>query len=180
MCTTLIVRAGVGISLAVLFASCGSSNSSSVGGEPQTTHTTQTVATTKTANGPVIPDGTWSKTATVQQADALGITPAMRTKYLGHGGQMPLKVIWKIQGSTWSVFTSSGGRPPELGDGGSSRYPTAHRWTTDNGQNAYTYAWTIHGGALRLRVVHKGAANTDTSQDYKIVRLITEGTFRRK
>jgi hypothetical protein len=171
-----------------MLGGCGGSGKDTATDQPSKTPapgstsstTTKKVSSTTQRTGPVISNGAYAKTVTLQQANALGITRATRAKYLGHGGQMPLKVIFKIEGSTFSVFESSGGRPPELGDSGSAAYPAPHRWTNDDGQGGVvTYAWNMKGGTLRLRVL-KDTIPGDTGQTLKVVRLITEGTFRRQ
>ena len=171
--------------LTPLLAGCsdGSAAPSSVDrSEPTTSPSTGPAATsTPTYPGETIPDGTFSKTVTRADAQALGIREKelLRSEL---GGDGEVTYTYRFAGDRWTLFGDYDG-VPEVGDLGTLTYDSEGKVAlTSEGEGCpgcvYTYEWRLNGNQLSMTLV--GHDSTDRPDDLLAVRFVTEGSYTRQ
>lgn len=130
-------------------------------------------------SGGSIPDGSYAKTVTVDQAKAMGITDRDFLDQLGEDGMTTF--VFKFQGERWTVFVVED--VPEPGDLGILEYDAEGDAVMTSASDGcpgcvYTYDWALVGDELTFTLV--GHESTDTPDDVVMVRFVTEGVFTRQ
>lgn len=127
--------------------------------------------------GATIPFGTYTKTATTQEATDMGIDPTIAAEVLGPSGEA--KFSFAIEDGRWTEYDYGGpGGTRQVGDLGTYTYDDRGRWITvsESGGCARCivgYEWTFNNGVLTLNLAD--VAGHSEYDDF--VRLITQGTF---
>ncbi len=166
--------------LVLVLAGCGDdSPASTATADGSTSTTTPDDASEPTATGEVIPDGSYGKTVTVDQAKAMGITDKGFLRQLGE--DETTSFVYKFQGDRWTQFVVE--EVPEPGDGGPLQYDANDNVVMTSESDGcpgcvYSYDWSLVGDQLTLTLV--GHESTDTPEDVVIVRFVTEGAFTRQ
>jgi hypothetical protein len=148
-------------------------------GDDNPAPTTPAVSSETADAAAVIPDGSYAKTVTVDQAKAMGITDKSFLRQLGK--DETTSFVYKFQGDRWTQFVVEGA--PEPGDLGPLEYDANDDVVMTSESDGcpgcvYSYDWSLDGDQLTLTLV--GHDSTDTPEDVVIVRFITEGTFTRQ
>ena len=148
-------------------------------GDDDPAPTTPAVSSERADAAAVIPDGSYAKTVTVDQAKAMGITDKSFLRQLGE--DETTSFVYKFQGDRWTQFVVEGA--PEPGDLGPLEYDAKDDVVMTSESDGcpdcvYTYDWSLDGDKLTLTLV--GHDSTDSPEDVVIVRFITEGTFTRQ
>jgi hypothetical protein len=148
-------------------------------GDDNPAPTTPAVSSETADAAAVIPDGSYAKTVTVDQAKAMGITDKSFLRQLGE--DETTSFVYKFQGDRWTQFVVEGA--PEPGDLGPLEYDANDDVVMTSESDGcpgcvYSYDWSLDGDRLTLTLV--GHDSTDTPEDVVIVRFITEGTFTRQ
>jgi hypothetical protein len=181
-----IVHTATALSAIVaLVAACGADTSSSPAGSDATSPTTasssgDSAVDTPAWTGEVIPDGTYSKTATIAEARRLGLENDVITDFLGRDLEQPLE--FKIAEDRWVHFVEEGGAMV-VGDEGTATYDADGNWVaTSSGTGCpgcvYTYGWSLEGGRLTLTMLDTTEAGDPVN--LLISRLVTEGEWAQK
>lgn len=129
-----------------------------------------------------IPDGTWVKSMTTEDARELGIPAALTRQLMGSDGQNFSEL--RIDGGDFAQFTEDGDAGRALGDTGSLEYGddgTVVITSTSEGCSGCWHAsrWTVDGDALTLEVLDFGD-NAEDPVELLVGRLMMEGTFIRQ
>jgi len=148
-------------------------------GDDSPASTTPAVSSETAGAAAAIPDGSYAKTVTADQAKAMGITDKSFLRQLGE--DETTSFVYKFQGDRWTQFVVEGA--PEPGDLGPLEYDANDDVVMTSESDGcpgcvYTYDWSLDGDKLTLTLV--GHDSTDTPEDVVIVRFITEGTFTRQ
>ena len=130
--------------------------------------------------GDVIPDGTYSKTATIADAKALGVPKGAATETFGRNGKLPLE--FKIADDRYVHLVEADGAMV-VGDEGTATYDPDGNWVTTSESTGCpgcvtTYGWSLEGDRLRLRMLE--GTGTGDPVDVLIGRLVTEGEWTQK
>ena len=124
-----------------------------------------------------IPDGTWSRVATRQEAQERKLDMKIVGPMLGGDGKLPIDL--KIEGDRWTVFVTDDSGITEVGDVGSATYDEEGHWVTTSEsvgcpQCTARVQWQLAGDKLVLAFApaDRGATHDDE-------RLVVEGEYRR-
>lgn len=163
---------------------CGEQTDPSETGSAETSASsspTSPEATTPVWTGEVIPDGTYTKTATIADAKALGLPKDVATEFLGQDGEFHVEL--KIVGENYAQFGDDGDAPMTQGDGGTAAYDADGNWVTTSDSTGCpgcvaTWEWSHKGDGLTLRLL-------DTTEvadpvELLVARLVMEGEYTRR
>lgn len=171
----LVPLAAVTLVGANLLVSCGDT--------PRTASPADPATTTSAPASPdeTIPDGTFSKTATREEASAAGVTDRGFLSELGRDGETTY--AFKFAGDRWTLFIIEDGAAPEPGDLGTLEYEVGGgvAMTSESDgcpQCVATYEWRLTGDRLSLTLV--GHESNGVPDDVAVVRFVTEGDFARQ
>ena len=138
-------------------------------------------ATSAAWTGDVIPDGTYTKTATMADAKALGLPKKVATEFLGKDGEFHVQL--KISGADWAQFGDDGDAPMTQGDGGTATYDADGNWVTTSTSTGCpgcraTSDWSLEGDRLTLTLLETTEAGDPV--DLLVGRLVMEGEYTRR
>jgi hypothetical protein len=149
---------------------------------------TTSVATAPSAGsvaaGDVIPDGTYSRTATRADGEALGLEPALLDSVFSADGELPIE--FEIEGDKWRHYVTNDAGIRELGDLGTSSYDEDGRWVTVSESTGCPgcvgiLEWTYDNDTLTLSNLVTDTLELDLPEsDYLIGKLVTEGVYQRE
>jgi TRAP-type C4-dicarboxylate transport system substrate-binding protein len=133
-------------------------------------------ATTDASSPPTeerIPDGTYTRVATVEDGIALGLDPVFAEEMTGPDGESPFRLV--IDGDRWLQYGTSDLGIEELGDQGTSEYDADGHWVTTSESSGCrgcvgVIEWSLSDGELTLRF----ADGQDVPDD---ARFVVEGTY---
>lgn len=126
-------------------------------------------------DGPRVPDGSWSRVATLAQAERRGLERAVVLPHLGPDRRMPVAFV--VDGNTWTVLITEDDGVTLVGDVGTLTYDGQGRLLTTSQSEGCPgceglLEWKLTGDALRMWFATGAPAADDA-------RLVHEGTFRR-
>lgn len=126
-------------------------------------------------DGPRIPDGSWSRVATLDQARRRDLDPAVVRPHLGSDRRMPIELV--LEGNSWTVLVTEDDGVTLPGDLGTFTYDERGRFLATSESEGCPgcealLEWRLQGDALRMWFAEDAAAGDDA-------RLVHEGTFRR-
>ena len=104
-----------------------------------------------------IPDGRYSRIATIADAERLGIDPdGPATAGLGADGEVA--ITFEIEGDRWTHFVTDDAGGVAVGDLGTASYDEDGRWVTVSESAGcagcvLAYEWTLVDGTLTLKLV---------------------------
>lgn len=167
--------------IASLLGACGeATGSSETGGGPTTTSPSGSADPTPTDEwtGETIPDGTYTKTATMAHAKRLGLPRDRATEMLGRDGELHVEL--RIVGDDFSQSSDDGDAPLTQGDGGTTTYDgdgnlVATSTSTGCSGCVATVAWSLEGDRLTLKILDTTEAGDPT--ELLISRLVYEGKW---
>ena len=112
-----------------------------------------------TPPGAVIPDGTYSRTATRAEGEELGLDEGLLDAVLGADGEMP--VILEIEGDLWWFSVANDAGVFELGDLGTLTYEDDDRVvmvseSTGSPGGTMVLEWTFDGEVLEMHALDNG------------------------
>jgi hypothetical protein len=149
---------------------------------------TTSVATTPPATSvpanEVIPDGTYSRTATREDGEALGLEPALFDAVFGADGELPIE--FEIEGDQWRHITTNDAGIREVGDRGTSSYDEDGRWVTVSESIGCPrcvgiFEWTYDSGTLTLFNSEADTLGLDLPDSDRVIGLlVTEGVYQRE
>jgi hypothetical protein len=131
-----------------------------------------------------IPDGTYSRTATREDGEALGMEPALLDAVLGADGELPIE--FEIEGDQWRHYVTNDAGIRELGDLGTSSYDKDGRWVTVSESTGCpgcvsTFEWTDDKGTLTLFDSEADTLGFDLPESDRVIGLlVTEGVYQRE
>lgn len=163
-----------------LLAACGEeTGSSEAGGDPTTTSSAATAVATPTPEwtGKTIPDGTYTKTATMTDAKRLGLPKDVAAEILGQDGEFHVEL--RIAGDDYSQFGEYDGAMTQ-GDGGTATYDANGNWVaTSNSAGCSgcvaTVDWSLKGDRLTLKFLE--TTESGDPVELLIGRLVMEGEW---
>jgi TRAP-type C4-dicarboxylate transport system substrate-binding protein len=126
-------------------------------------------ATTDASSPPTeerIPDGTYTRVATVEDGIALGLDPQFAQEMTGPDGEVPFRIVF--DGDRWLQYGTSDLGIEELGDQGTVDYDAEGRWVACPG--CVAVEWSLGAGELTLRFPDGEYVPDDT-------RFVVEGTY---
>jgi len=169
-------RTALGVAVVVVLATgCTSDDEPVV--KPAASSETRTASADPTATaaaaGTVLPNGKWSKIATLAQLRKLGVTrKGMRE--LGRDGELP--VLLQVIGDFWSITVTDDSGATDVGDLGSLTYEDDDRVVMTSDSEGcpgcvLTVTWSLEGDRLTLVMTPDTTATP-------LERLVLEGVFR--
>lgn len=183
---TTIRTAAAMLTFVALATACGEAATeptSDDASEPATSETTTVPSDAPITEweGSTIPDGTYTKTSTMQDARRIGLSRAQALEFLGEDGEINVELV--LQGETFAQIADDDNETMVQGDGGSLAYDAEGNLVmTSTASGCYgctaTWAWKHRGDTLTLELL-----DTTESGDPSAVlvgRLIFEGTFARR
>ncbi|MFQ6173292.1 hypothetical protein ACK8HX_16950 [Oryzobacter sp. R7] len=132
--------------------------------------------------GSAIPDGTWTRTATMADATMLGVPPEVARQHLGADGENDIEL--RVAGRDWAQFMEEDGTAGlVLGDRGTAGYDAEGRWVATSHSEgcpdcAAAFTWSVEGDRLTLTV--DDLTSDGDPVDALVTRLVMEGTFTRR
>jgi hypothetical protein len=126
----------------------------------------------------VIPDGTYTRVATLVDGEALGLGPEFVEAIAGPDGELPMSI--EIDGDRWTIWTTDDTGSVQ-GEGGTASYDGNGRWVTviENSDRCpecvRAFDWTYDDGTLTLTL------SPILARDYDdLERFVTQGTYHRQ
>ena len=178
--------------LALALAGCGGGASGDGRGPSATSATPSATASVSGSgagavrdtapDGSSIPDGTWAKTSTMADAEALGLPPDVAQEHLGADGENVIEL--RLAGRDWAQFMEEDGTTGlVLGDRGTAAYDAEGRWVVTSQSEGCpdctaSFTWSVEGERLTLTV--DDMASDGDPVDALVSRLVMEGTFTRR
>jgi hypothetical protein len=123
----------------------------------------------------LIPDGTYTRVATVVDGEALGLDREFVEAIVGPDRELPIAL--EIDGDRWTIWTTEDNGSVQ-GEGGTASYDENGRWVTVI-QSSYrcpdcvqAFDWTYFDGTLTLTLLPIPAREYDDLE-----RFVTQGTY---
>jgi hypothetical protein len=154
----------------LLLAGCG-------GGDPgEDAAAADPTAAATSPSDPPVPEGTWSRVVTMQDAEVLGVDTAMAGEMLGPDGEVPVDL--EVSAGEWRLYVTSDEGERELGDFGTWRPGDGGRWVLRSESPGCRgceadYLVASDGDRLTTEIDDGDAPAVD-------VHLMTEGTWTRR
>jgi TRAP-type C4-dicarboxylate transport system substrate-binding protein len=183
--TTLWSRSRIGtttgvLTLVLLLAACSgddtsSPNTTAIPDNPGATSTTATTTSASTSGTTTsepaidrIPDGRYSRVATVEEGAAHGLDVELISAVAGADGELPTTFVF--EGDQWKVLNTNDAGVEEVGDLGTTAYQDGQLLLTNNHGKTLVYDWSIDGDRLTLTLM-PGADDDEI--------FVTDGEFTR-
>lgn len=148
---------------------------------PTTTSATSTAPPSPAWTGDVIPDGTYTKSETMADALALGITRKAARQYFGRDDTF--RLMLKIDGDNFAQFSDDDGETMAQGDGGTFTYDADGNWVATSASTGCprcvaTVDWSFKGDRLTLTLLDSTEGGDPVN--LLVSRLVIEGEWTRR
>lgn len=159
----------------VLLAACAEESTSTGVADAPTTTTSTADASAQEWAGDTIPEGTYTKTATMVDVERLGLPKDRARAFLGKDGESHYEL--RIEGDDWAQFGDFEDSTMTQGDGGTATYDAEGNWvvTSPGCGCVSTMGWTFDEDRLTLKMLD--TTESGDPVELLIARLVMEGRW---